>query len=95
MTMLPPPPPLTLDRPGLATSALVLGIVAVCFAPLTALGAVVAVVTGILAIVHGAKAKRGLARRGQAVAGFVLGIVGLPLAAITVLGWMSTAGGGG
>lgn len=68
-------------KPGLAVSALVLGIVAALFVAAPLISAPCAIV----AIVHGAKAKRFSNRRGLAVAGFVLGIVAVSLTGLVLL----------
>jgi hypothetical protein len=82
------PPPVTLQergRPGLATSALVLGIIATVLIAVPMLSAP----CGIIAIVHGAKAKSVRDHRGLAVAGFVLGIIAVSLTSLVFLARMA------
>jgi hypothetical protein len=68
-------------KPGLAMSSLVLGIIGtvLCFVP------AIAWACGVIAIVHGARAKRFENRRGFAIAGFVLGIIAVSLGTLVFL----------
>jgi hypothetical protein len=85
------PPPVYVEergKPGLAVSSLVLGIVAtvICAVPLLSWPC------GIVAIVHGVKAKKFRNRRGLAVAGFVLGIIAVSLTSLVFLGHLGKGG---
>jgi hypothetical protein len=68
--------------------ALVLGIIATVLIAVP----IVSAPCGIIAIVHGAKAKRFRDRRGLAVAGFVLGIIAVSLTSLVLLGQMANGG---
>ncbi len=71
--------------PGPATAALILGVVAVGFAVIPILGAIVGITCGILAVVFGVSGRRrarGTSHAGRATAGVVLGAVGLTLSLI-------------
>jgi ABC-type antimicrobial peptide transport system permease subunit len=70
-TQQPPMPPATNDRSGMATAALVLGILAVVFAFILA----------PLAIIFGVLGRKS-AKKGQATAGLVTGLVGLVISVI-------------
>ena len=90
MSTLPAPVAVTeRGKPGLATSSLVLGIVGATFA-FSAQTFLIALVCGIIAIVHGAKAKKFTARHGQAVAGLVLGIIAVSLGFVVLLAQSSS-----
>jgi hypothetical protein len=68
-------------KPGLAMSSLVLGILGVVFCWLPA----AAWAMGIIAVIHGYKAKSFFNRRMMALAGFVLGIIAVSLGGIFFL----------
>ncbi|MEW2132271.1 DUF4190 domain-containing protein [Streptomyces sp. NPDC005435] len=78
-----------LPQNGLGTSAMVLGILALCL--FCAYG-IPSIVLGIIALVLGVKGKQRADRgeatnRGQAQAGFVMGIIGLVLGILVVTFW--------
>lgn len=73
-------PPVTNDRSGMATAALVLGILAVVFAFIPVIG-LIAFILAPLAIIFGVLGRKS-SKKGQATAGAITGGVGLVISII-------------